>query len=301
MGYTEEQLKTVGTAIPVEKVDAIEENILNDRIEDVRTKVQGLDLENYQIYALVSRSYNMGKTGWYEGYTGTNFYDAYTQYFNPETDIKYGEKDKVDYENDFYTHFMYDTQYSSGQWSSGLENRRKSEWLLFQTGYISTLGIYVSESSGSVNPDGLSWPCKEGTTITSSFGTRADNHGGTDFKLVIGSEIYAAHDGIVTYVANGYDNNGYYGFGGKTMASYGNCVMIEYNNGKFCTLYAHCTEVLVKEGEHVSQGQLIAKSGNSGSSDGPHLHFELQLNGVRVDSEPYINTNKLREEGYLDD
>lgn len=296
----------MGTAIPVEFVDALEEEALSNCIESVRSKTAGLNLEIYQIYALVSRSYNMGTYGWFTGYNvELNFYDSYIKYFNPEEDIKYGEI-VGDFTQDLYTHFMYDTVYGGGSYMEGLKRRREAEWTLFQTGYLgynSSIDAFIS-ASGSINPNGISKPCAEEIAITSHYGGRpslGDYHGGTDFGCPRGSEIYATHDGIVTYAVNEYKTDGYYGFGGNSMASYGNCIIIKSNNGRFTTLYAHCQEVLVSEGERVSQGQLIAKSGNTGSSTGPHLHFELRLDGNRVDSELYIGTDKLKKDGYLDD
>lgn len=59
------------------------------------------------------------------------------------------------------------------------------------------------------------------------------------------------------------------------------------------TLYAHMSRVAVTEGQYVKQGDLIGYVGSTGNSSGPHLHFELYLNGTRVDPEPYIGTDAL--------
>lgn len=96
------------------------------------------------------------------------------------------------------------------------------------------------------------------------------------------------------------NGGGYLGYYEGTNRSYGNYVKIQSSNGKFSTLYAHNKEVVVSVGETVSQGQLIAISGNTGNSTGPHLHFELVLGEERVASTPYFNTDKLKQEGYLD-
>ncbi len=112
--------------------------------------------------------------------------------------------------------------------------------------------------------------------ITSEFGGRPDpfsgadsTHKGLDIGAVKGTPIYAASGGKVIQSSN--KNNGY-----------GNCVIIEHSSG-FKTLYAHCSELLVKEGEYVTAGQLIAKVGSTGRSTGPHLHYGMMVNGTYVD------------------
>lgn len=112
--------------------------------------------------------------------------------------------------------------------------------------------------------------------ITSEFGGRPDpftgadsTHKGLDIGAVKGTPIYAASGGKVVQSANKYNG-------------YGNCVIIEHSAG-FRTLYAHCSELLVKEGDIVTAGQLIAKVGSTGRSTGPHLHYGMLINGTYVD------------------
>lgn len=112
--------------------------------------------------------------------------------------------------------------------------------------------------------------------ITSEFGGRPDpfsgadsTHKGLDIGAVKGTPIYAASGGKVVQSAD--KRNGY-----------GKCVIIEHSSG-FKTLYAHCSELLVKEGEYVTAGQLIAKVGSTGRSTGPHLHYGMMVNGTYVD------------------
>ncbi|MDO4485053.1 MAG: peptidoglycan DD-metalloendopeptidase family protein [Bacillota bacterium] len=105
--------------------------------------------------------------------------------------------------------------------------------------------------------------------ISSGYGPRWGRlHRGTDFALAEGSPVHAA-DGGVVYCA------GYSG-------SYGNIVKIDHGNG-MQTYYAHCSSILVSDGEAVERGQKIALVGSTGNSTGPHLHFEVIVNGSCVD------------------
>lgn len=102
-------------------------------------------------------------------------------------------------------------------------------------------------------------------TITSRFGTRwgGEFHSGVDMAAPTGTRISAADGGTVVYA--GYN------------PSYGNVVKIDHGGG-IMTLYAHCSALLVKNGERVYQGQQIAKVGSTGRSTGPHCHFEVRVN-----------------------
>lgn len=99
------------------------------------------------------------------------------------------------------------------------------------------------------------------------------NHKAMDFAGNVGAPLFAAKGGKVTFA--GYDGN------------YGYCVVVDHGNG-YKTRYAHASALCVKKGEKVTQGQQIAKLGNTGRSTGPHLHFEVIKNGTRVNPAPYI-------------
>ena len=110
--------------------------------------------------------------------------------------------------------------------------------------------------------------------LSSPFGSRWGRlHRGIDIAASTGTPIYASDRGVV--VCAEYKN------------SYGNLVKIDHKNG-FVTYYAHCSELLVNEGEIVTQGQMIAKVGNTGNSTGPHCHFEIQKNSEPQDPFNYI-------------
>ena len=120
-----------------------------------------------------------------------------------------------------------------------------------------------------------------GGRLTSRFGRRtsptrgaSSNHKGVDWGLPRGSSVVASSGGTVTKA----------GWGG----GYGYVVYIKHPGGAE-TRYAHLNKVLVSAGQTVKQGQKIALSGNTGVSTGPHLHFELRLNGNPVDPYAYMN------------
>lgn len=116
------------------------------------------------------------------------------------------------------------------------------------------------------------WPVDYGNTVHSGFGRRLHpiygyyrNHDGIDIGNPQYPTIYAAGSGKVVFTGK---NSGY-----------GNYVIIDHGNG-FRTVYAHLKSYSVKVGDWVKKGQKIAKMGNTGTSTGTHLHFEIQINGV---------------------
>ena len=132
-------------------------------------------------------------------------------------------------------------------------------------------------SGGSTTGTGnLVWPsyC---TYISSRQGPRIHpitgeykNHGGTDIAASYGSAIYAADSGRVVSSSDGWNGG------------WGNYVMIDHGNG-MQTLYAHMSSRAVSVGQTVSRGQTIGYVGSTGMSTGPHLHFEMYVNGSRID------------------
>jgi len=122
---------------------------------------------------------------------------------------------------------------------------------------------------------GYYWPLPGRYGISSLFGNRehpiwhrVDNHLGIDIPAPKNTPIYAARGGVITVSERG--------------ASYGNYVVISHGNGD-STLYAHMNSRAVKVGDTVSQGQVIGYVGTTGDSTGYHLHFEVRVNGKRVD------------------
>lgn len=99
-------------------------------------------------------------------------------------------------------------------------------------------------------------------------------HGGIDFGCPVGTTVYAADSGYVSLVK-------------YLTYSYGRYVVIYHGNG-LSTLYAHNSEILVSQGQAVKKGQPIARSGQTGNATGPHCHFEVRLNGTRVNPWNYL-------------
>lgn len=136
-------------------------------------------------------------------------------------------------------------------------------------GYISSQGWAVPGSGRITDYFGPR------PVICGGDGCSAGYHSGTDIGTGCYAPIYAAHDGTVTYSGR----NG----------TYGNFILIEHGNG-VATGYAHIRDggLFVGVGEHVSVGQNIASSGTTGASTGCHLHFEVRINGQRVDAQPFM-------------
>lgn len=137
---------------------------------------------------------------------------------------------------------------------------------------------YTGDYTGGV----MAWPvAKSGTYITSAYGIREHpiegiikSHTGIDIgNAGFGAPVIAAADGIVTMAGR---------YGG-----YGNCVMINHGNG-ISTLYGHGQAVLTEVGKEVKKGDLIMEVGSTGISTGPHLHFEVRINGTCTDPMPFL-------------
>lgn len=148
---------------------------------------------------------------------------------------------------------------------------------------IQQAGTGNTENGGG-SPQGngtFIWPTPGYANITSPYGYRTHPitgavesfHSGTDIGAPFGASVVAADAGTVTM-------SRWYG-------GYGNYVVIDHGNG-MATCYGHNSELLVSEGDTVSQGQEIAKVGSTGMSSGPHCHFEIKVNGQFVDPMTYF-------------
>lgn len=145
------------------------------------------------------------------------------------------------------------------------------------TGNTST-GVIVSES-------GFRWPLNGYDTLSSLFGNRihpitgaANNHTGIDVPAAGGTPILSAKSGVVLISEYHY--------------SYGNYVVVSHGNNQ-TTLYAHMSQRGVSVGDSVSQGGVLGYVGTTGSSTGNHLHYEIRINGSRVDPVSYYPDKTL--------
>lgn len=110
--------------------------------------------------------------------------------------------------------------------------------------------------------------------LTSRYGKRwGTTHTGIDIGASTGTSVKAAASGTVTFA----------GWKGQL----GNLVVISHGNG-IQTYYGHCSKILVKAGQKVSAGDIISKVGSTGRSTGPHLHFEIRINGGSINPQSYI-------------
>ena len=139
---------------------------------------------------------------------------------------------------------------------------------------------------------GIEWEKKEEEwmppvdgVITSYCGERENPilhkqeiHDGVDIAVAEGTEVRAVKSGTVTEV--------------RTSDTYGNLMKYETEDG-YEVMYAHLSKVMVKEGEKIKQGQVVAKSGNTGLSTGPHLHYGIYQKGELVDPLPFLSVDAM--------
>jgi len=124
----------------------------------------------------------------------------------------------------------------------------------------------------------LRWPVTA-PRLTSPFGRRwGRDHDGIDMAAPIGTSVYAAAAGVVIYA-------------GDQVRGYGNMVVIRHNDG-MVTVYAHNSVLLAHSGDVVGVGQEIARSGDTGRSTGPHLHFEVRRGGSPQDPMKFLPSLK---------
>lgn len=138
-----------------------------------------------------------------------------------------------------------------------------------------------AKNSGTTSAPGMYlWPCPSSKTITSNYGYRIHPiqgtkklHTGMDIGAKTGADVIASASGTVIM-------SQYYG-------GYGNCIIIDHGGG-VSTLYAHMSKLIAKNGDTVAAGEPIGKVGSTGNSTGPHLHFEVRINGTTKDPKNYL-------------
>ena len=141
----------IGGEVDIEFVDSLEDKKIEEVLNQVKSKTEGLNLTGYQINALASRAFNAGVSGALDtlrGLDDLDFAESYKKYWR-DADDKFEEKDSnADYEHSLYTQYMSKpVTANNGQYMLGLERIRKSEWRLFQTGYYDVLAKWHSSTN----------------------------------------------------------------------------------------------------------------------------------------------------------
>jgi murein DD-endopeptidase MepM/ murein hydrolase activator NlpD len=133
--------------------------------------------------------------------------------------------------------------------------------------------VKASETTGALPT--FRWPVR-GKVIT-AYGAKANGKANDGINLAVpeGTPVKAAEDGVVAY-------------SGNELKGYGNLVLVRHSNG-YVTAYAHASELMVKRGDTIKRGQVIAKSGQSGEVGSPQLHFEIRKGSSPVDPLQFLN------------
>ncbi len=145
---------------------------------------------------------------------------------------------------------------------------------------VGSRGVSQVNPSQLPNLGSLSWPLEVAGRITSPYGYRQHPilnrqmfHSGVDIAAPTGTSVLAADGGVIVFAGN--------------QGSYGNVVLLDHENG-LATVYAHNSYINVSIGDRVVRGQKIAEVGSTGRSTGPHLHFEVRINGETTDPMNYL-------------
>lgn len=148
-------------------------------------------------------------------------------------------------------------------------------------------GSNAGSMNSNVSSAGWAWPMPyDGVYLTSYYGYRYHPldgdwryHSGIDVSMsgAYGKNIVATRAGTV--ILSSLES--------ESGTGYGNYIIIDHGDG-YTSLYGHCSELLVSQGQRVSRGQIIARVGSTGWSTGPHLHFEVRYNGETVDPLDYV-------------
>ena len=139
---------------------------------------------------------------------------------------------------------------------------------------ITTAPAASAAQSATTNPGKFRWPATG--RILSAYGPRPDgsHNDGINILVPLGTPVHASEAGTVAYAGN-------------ELQGYGNLVLVRHDNG-WVSAYAHNDALLVRHGDRVTRGQVIAKAGKSGSVDQPQIHFELRDGARPVDPRPHL-------------
>jgi murein DD-endopeptidase MepM/ murein hydrolase activator NlpD len=186
------------------------------------------------------------------------------------------KKEELDSEKEKKTEILNSVREEKSSYLKALEELEKTSQQLEQLIRNAQPGGNATTGTGT-----YTWPTPGYRAITSPYGMRYHPilkdrrmHTGVDIGAPMGATIVAADSGTVIHAG--------------TMGGYGQTLVIDHSNG-ISTLYAHQSRFLVGNGASVEKGQAIGKVGSTGWSTGPHLHFEVRINGSYTDPMPYIN------------
>ena len=208
----------------------------------------------------------------------------------PEPELSVETVEESTYQEEYYAEVQY---IDNDEWYTTKTEVRQEE----QAGYHEVTALITKKNGAEENRDVISETVLQepvpkivergtqtpptyskpisGGRFTSGFKRRWGRmHKGVDWACPIGTAVMASCGGTV--VQAGW------------FSGYGNCITIRHPDGKQ-TRYGHLSKILVSSGQKVTQGQKIALSGNTGRSTGPHVHFEIIINGSQVNPLPYLN------------
>jgi murein DD-endopeptidase MepM/ murein hydrolase activator NlpD len=133
--------------------------------------------------------------------------------------------------------------------------------------------VRTAEATGALPT--FRWPVRGRVVTGYGAKTNGKSNDGINVAVPEGTPVKAAEDGVVAY-------------SGNELKGYGNLILVRHSNG-YVTAYAHASELLVKRGETIKRGQIIAKSGQSGEVGSPQLHFEIRKGSSPVDPLQFLN------------
>lgn len=217
------------------------------------------------------------------------YYDDRLNIVVPMAPVQVLVQKRVTYEENYYADTIYedDSDMFIGETEVVQEGKEGTHIVTDLVTYTNDLESGREQLEENVEVAAIAQVVKRGTkskptymypvtnwNVTSNFGYRWGRlHAGTDIGIPIGTTVRASRAGQV--ITAGW------------VGGYGNCVMIDHGDGVW-TVYGHLSEITTSVGSYVEQGQQIALSGNTGRSTGPHLHFEIRVNGSATDATPYL-------------
>jgi murein DD-endopeptidase MepM/ murein hydrolase activator NlpD len=139
---------------------------------------------------------------------------------------------------------------------------------------VATPDVGAAAKAADAATPSFRWPARGRVISSAGAMSNGQQNDGINIALPEGTSIHAAEDGVVAYA-------------GSELKGYGNLVLVRHSNG-FVTAYAHASEILVKRGDQVRRGQVIAKSGQTGNVSSPQLHFEIRKGSAPVDPTQYL-------------